>query len=311
MTGACKRIDVVVVSVDARMASRCLKLLRKQTAEHQVVLVTNGIPTADVGWLGASFPEAEILPLAENVGFGRAVNAGAQLGTAEAIVLINDDVEPESGFLSNIVEPLEVPAVGMVAALLLQASDPELIDGFGIEVDASLLPFNRLRNRRVGASGGLLVGPTGGAAAYRRQAWESVGGFDPAFFAYSEDLDLALRLRRQGWRAAEAPGARGIHVGGASFGVDSPLQVWNSGFGRGFMLRRYGVLRSRQALRALLVEAMTLIAGLLRRGSLDPLRARVAGWRGASAGPFLAIPPNCIDPRIGLSETIRRLRLDR
>ena len=45
----------------------------------------------------------------------------------------------------------------------------------------------------------LLAGPAGTAAAYRRAAWEQVGGLDESIFAYMEDFDLALRLRSAGW----------------------------------------------------------------------------------------------------------------
>ena len=44
----------------------------------------------------------------------------------------------------------------------------------------------------------MLLGPSGGAAAYRRRAWDEVGGIDHHFYLYVEDLDLALRLRAAG-----------------------------------------------------------------------------------------------------------------
>jgi N-acetylglucosaminyl-diphospho-decaprenol L-rhamnosyltransferase len=52
--------------------------------------------------------------------------------------------------------------------------------------------------------------------AIRRVAFESVSGFDPAYFMYVEDLDLCWRLHRAGWRVLHLPEAEVTHLGGAS-----------------------------------------------------------------------------------------------
>lgn len=253
------------------------------------------------------FPEVTLIELADNVGFGRAVNAGVRIGEAEAIVLINNDVVVEPGFVDAIVAPLAAPRVGMVAGLTT-IPDSDLVDAFGIELDRALLSYNRARNAPVGTPAGRLAMPSGGAAAYRRVAWEAAGGFDEAFFAYGEDVDLGLRLRSLGWEAAEAPAARGVHLGGATVGVDSPLQRQLAGFARGFMLRRYGILRSLVAPRSLLLDALVIGWGLVRHRTLVPLRARVRGWRAAAPGGRRALPAAAIDPDLGVVESLRRLR---
>ena len=144
--------------------------------------------------------------------------------------------------------------------------------------------------------------PRTAAAAFVR-----AGGFDPSLFAYGEDVDLGLRLRAAGWGVAAAPGARGLHLGGASFGVDSPRQRRLAGFARGFLLRRYGVLRGRAAARALLVEALVVGWGLVRFRTAVPLTARVAGWRAAGRRRE-RVDPGAIDRSITTAEAVRRLR---
>ena len=90
-----------------------------------------------------------------------------------------------------------------------------------------------MRCQKRGPSAGTL-GPAGAAAAYRRTAWEQVGGMDERIFAYMEDFDLALRLRAAGWRTVAAPDARGVHLGSASHGHRSASQRSHGGFGRGY-----------------------------------------------------------------------------
>jgi N-acetylglucosaminyl-diphospho-decaprenol L-rhamnosyltransferase len=57
---------------------------------------------------------------------------------------------------------------------------------------------------------------SGACMAIRRLAFSSVGGFDPGYFMYVEDLDLCWRLRRAGWRVLYLPAASVTHVGGVS-----------------------------------------------------------------------------------------------
>lgn len=303
--------DVVIVTWQARdLVARCLSALRADPSEKRVIVVDNASGDGTAELVRSEHPEATLVEMPENVGFGRAVNAGVRAGHGEAVVLLNNDVLVDPGFVGAIVSPLSSQGVGMVAGLTT-IPDSGLVDGFGIELDRALAAYNRGRHAPVGAAAGRLAMPSGGAAAYRREAWEAAGGFDEALFAYGEDVDLGLRLRALGWEAAEAPDARGVHLGGASTGVDSPFQRELAGFARGFLLRRYGILRSRAAPRALAVEAMVVGWGLARHGTLVPLRARARGWRAAGRDGPRPLPPGAVDPAIGTVESIRRLRTAR
>lgn len=320
------RADVVIVTWRAaELTLRCLEHLMPECRERgdHVVVVDNASGDGTVELLAEAFPDVELLELPENVGFGRAVNAGAARGSAEAIVLVNNDLFVEPGFVAAITIPLADERVGAVAGLTLQPVDsssptqPVLVDGFGIELDRTLTAYNRLRHRPAGATDatgvsdvGILAGPSGGAAAYRRTAFEQAGGFDDRLFAYAEDLDLALRLRIAGWEAAATRDARGTHLGGATTGVDSPVQRELAGFGRGFILRRYGVLRSRAVVRSLAFELLIVVYGVVRFRTLLPLRGRIAGWR-AARGPRLSAPSETVDRSISAREQLHRARTQR
>lgn len=301
-------VDVVIVTWNSgERVLRCLERLARQDQPHAVWLVDNASGDATVAALRARFPAVRVLEMASNVGFGAAVNAGVAAGEGDAVVLVNDDVElTGDGALAALVAPLAAdPAVGMVAGLTTIPGSG-LVDGFGIELDVTLAPYNRLRGEPVGAADGVLLGPSGALAAYRRTAFEQVGGFDRNLFAYGEDVDLALRLRLAGWRAVAAGDARGVHVGGASFGVDSSFQRRLAGFARGFLLRRYGVLRSRHAPRALAFEALIVAVGIARGRTLVHFRGRIAGWRAAT--DRLPLPVDAVDGGISTGEALRRLR---
>ncbi|MGE4425266.1 MAG: glycosyltransferase family 2 protein, partial [Solirubrobacteraceae bacterium] len=116
-------------------------------------------------------------------------------------------------------------------------------------------------------------------AAYRRSALQRVGLLDERMFMYGEELDLALRLAADGWRSTAVTSARGTHVGGATVGRHSARQRELSGFGRGYLLRAYGVLRTRAALRAAVVEAIVCVVDAARSRDLASTRGRLRGWR--------------------------------
>jgi len=189
------------------------------------------------------FPDATLIELGQNLGFGRAVNRAAGEGDAEAIVVLNNDVNVESSFLAEIVAPLEDASVGMVAGVLLD-SESGLIDAAGVEIDAGLAGYAYMGGLPLSALGrpaeGML-GPCGGAAAYRRSAFNGVGGFDERIFAYSEDLEIALRFRAAGWRCELAAGARGVHLGSATLGARTVEQARHAARSRGYVLGRYRV----------------------------------------------------------------------
>ena len=154
-----------------------------------------------------------------------------------------------------------------------------------------------------------LTGPAGAAAAFRRAAWEQVGGLDESIFAYLEDLDLALRLRGAGWDTELALDAVAVHVGSATLGHRSAEQRRKIGHARAYLLRRYGILRSRTAPRALATEAIVVAGDVFFAHDLQALAGRLEGWRAAAGQPTSALPPaQAIDAGIGFLQSLRLRR---
>jgi GT2 family glycosyltransferase len=280
---------VVIPTVDARdLLARALESLSAQTLPPRVVVVDNGSTDGTAKLVAERFPDVRLVRLPRNVGFGRAVDHAARelpAGDGDALVLVNNDAVCEPRFVEEICRPLRSSGVGMSAGVLLQAADPGRIDSAGIELDSTLRSYDFLWDEGVAALAGAPdpVGPCGGAAAYRFGAFRRAGGFDEAFFAYWEDVDLALRLRLDGWLCALAPGARAVHHHGQTVGASSPAQRALDAFGRGYVLARYRVGGRRPLVRAkvALVDWPALAAHLVARRELAPLRER---WRGSAAG---------------------------
>ena len=126
-------IDVVIPSLDGlELLRSCLAHLDAQDVPHRVFVVDNGSSDGTAGWLAEHRPAVRVIALAENRGFGAAVNRGIEAGDGETVVLLNNDVDVDPGFLRALVAPFEADArLGSVAGLLLRPGR-ERIDSFGI-----------------------------------------------------------------------------------------------------------------------------------------------------------------------------------
>jgi N-acetylglucosaminyl-diphospho-decaprenol L-rhamnosyltransferase len=133
--------------------------------------------------------------------------------------------------------------------------------------------------------------------------WTEVGGLDEAIFAYAEDLDLALRLRGAGWGTSAVADAVGIHLGSATHGHRTAWQRRHAGFARGYLLRRYGVLKGRQAIRALTTEAAVVIGDAALSRDLAALSGRLRGWHSARGLARRRAPADALDPAIGMRDS--------
>jgi N-acetylglucosaminyl-diphospho-decaprenol L-rhamnosyltransferase len=300
------RVSVVVPSL--RGGSRLVELARRLTGDGaEVRIADNGMPAPAAAELADS--GATVVAMDGNAGFARAVNAAAAGAGGSALVVLNDDLELWDGFLDALVAPLD--DVAMVAGVLLKAEAPGIVETAGIVIDRYLGAYDHLQDEPVSildAEVAPPLGPSGGAAAFRREAFDGAGGYDPGFFAYFEDVDLAIRLRLAGERCVVARGARAVHVGSATLGYDSARKAALVGASRGRLVRKYGLLRSPgSGAWVLATETVTALELARRHRSLAPAKAR---WRGyATCEARMTRPPAAlagVPLRAGLRRRYKR-----
>jgi GT2 family glycosyltransferase len=289
------RATVVIPTFNARgLLAETLEHLQAQKVDHDVVVVDNASSDGTRDLLRERFPGVRVVELEENLGFGRAINQGLDVVETEVAVLLNNDVLCPPDFLDRLLQPFTRGEIAMVAGVLLQHDRPDTVDSAGIELDTTLRSWDMLWNGRAAALDGAPepVGPCGGAGAYRMDALREAGGFDEAFFAYWEDVDLALRLRLAGHRCVRAADARALHKHGQTLGAASPRQRRLEAFGRGYVLARYRVAQ-RGPLMRLKIAALdwpVLLVHLVVRRETGPLRERRRGMRAGAARPPLRAP---------------------
>jgi N-acetylglucosaminyl-diphospho-decaprenol L-rhamnosyltransferase len=290
---------------------RALRSLAGQSRPADVVVVDNGSADGTAETVRAEFPEVALLELGENLGFGPALNRAIAADPGDPVILLNNDAEAEPTFVEALLEAAGGGAA-CAAGVLVQEAAPDRIDSAGVVADRTLMGFDYLHDEPLEAAAGAPdpLGPTGGAALYRLDAFRAIGGFDERIFLYYEDLDLALRLRAAGGGCRLAPEARAIHAYSASLGAASGEKYERTGWSRGYMLRRYGVMAEpRLAPRALAAEAALCAGQLLRDRTATGIGGRLGGWRGGAGLERRPIPEEALlDVSLREALALRRRR---
>jgi N-acetylglucosaminyl-diphospho-decaprenol L-rhamnosyltransferase len=284
-------ITVYIPNLDGgERLARTLESLARQTMPAPVVVVDNASTDESPSTAGRDFG-AHVIRLERNVGFGRALNRGVADSPADLLLFVNNDVECEPRFVEALVECAR--SADVVAGVLLQAGAPSMVDSAGVVADRTLLAWDYLHGQPVSAAETAAppLGPTGGAALVRHDAFERVGGFDERIFAYLEDVDLALRLRCAGAVCALAPDARGVHRHSSTLGSGSAAKNRLMGWSRGYLLRRYGILRDPKLVLPTLGRELVIAGGqIVVDRNAAGIGARVAGWSAAGRLPRRSLP---------------------
>ncbi len=315
-------VCVIVATYEGRHhLERLLPSLQQQTLPHRVIVVDNASTDGTCAFLRERWPDVQVVACSENIGFGKAANAGVAAANSRTIVLLNNDTVCTPTFLERLVEALDPPhGVVMAAPVLVRLGNEGRIDTAGIVVDRSLHGFNHLYGEPVGilaADPPDPLAPCGGAAAFDRAAFRELGGFDPAFFAYLEDVDLGIRCVARGWRCRLAPTAIAIHAHSGTLGEGSPAKNRLTGWGRGYIVGKYRLhSHPRLLFWAAFGELVMAVGKAVLDRDLSSTKAFVTGLRAglrAQAEPLPALPagPASLSPFDGFRRRLaRRFKMD-
>ena len=265
-----------------------LATLDRQTVDHEVIVVDNGSPGSVASKACEGRENVRAIRLEENAGFSRAMNLGVAEARGQAVIMVNDDCTCDPEFVERLVDALD-PGSGVVMAggVMRDHHDPEIIETAGMELDSTLFCTDYLNGAPIGILDGAVddpIGPCGAAAAFDRDAFGAVGGFDERLFAYWEDVDLVLRLLRAGGRCVLAKDARGTHRHSSTLGPGSARKNYLAGFGRAYVLRKWGVLGWRRLPGIVAREIGVCVGQALLDRNLAGVRGRVRGFRSAPRG---------------------------
>ena len=192
-----------------------------------VLFVDNGSTDGSVAWLREH--GQDVLEMGRNTGFAFAVNRGIEGVEADAVALVNTDIELAPDWLERAVARLAADdGLAAVATKMVLLDRPGVLDDCGDVLRRDGVAEQRGQGRADDGrwdEPGEVFGACAGAGVFRRDAVLAAGGFDERLFAYLEDVDLALRLRLAGWRCGYEPVVARHARHGSADGWERPIEA--------------------------------------------------------------------------------------
>jgi len=205
-------VTVIIVTLNnLNLLRNCLTGLYAQDyGAIEIIVVDNGSEKDVRGMLAVEFPEVHMVRLDKNHGFAGGNNRGIEIAQGKYVALINNDAVAKPQWISSLVATAESDAnIGAAASIVIDGNRPEILDSCGVGIALDGMSRQAMRGMPVPQ----LTQPkevmlfSGCACLLKMAALKEVGLFDEDFFAYCEDTDLGLRLRRAGWNIVVAPNA--------------------------------------------------------------------------------------------------------
>jgi GT2 family glycosyltransferase len=214
---------VVVTWNGAHLLPACLDALLGEGAP--VLVVDNASTDGTAELFAARYPQVQVVVNPVNTGFAGGVATGLQQVRTPYAVLVNNDAQVRPGWLAELLAPLADPEVAAVTSKLVlpdgrlnSAGGYLEANGYGHD-----LGFGEPDDGRFSTPAEVAYG-CGAALALRMDAVRAVGGMDPRFFLYYEDVDLSWRLWLGGWTVRYQPTAVVEHQHSATTGGGTSLQ---------------------------------------------------------------------------------------
>lgn len=230
------RVLLTAVVVDfnggAKLDEAIASLFAQSSDAMEVILIDNGSTDGSAARAHEFYGDRLIyIRNSTNLGFAAANNQAFERARGEWVFLLNNDAVAEPHVFEALMDVAGTsPEIGMLACRVVVYDQPHVIDSVGLSVypdgvcrargweEKDLGQYDRVEE---------VLGPHGAAGAYRRAMLQEIGGFDPAFFAYLEDLDLALRAQLAGWKCLYVPNAIVRHRKSSTFGNYSRFKAYH------------------------------------------------------------------------------------
>lgn len=228
-------VTIIIVShYSARDLKRCLPSIEKaSTSPTPTIVVDNATRDDSVADVVQQFPAVTLIASDVNLGYGKAINLAARQADTPWVLVANPDTEFHAGAIDALVAAAHAnPRTGSAGPRIMNEDGsvypsaraiPSIRNGVGHALFRRLWQSNPWSDAYLQARKTLQSAtpiPTGwlsGACVLVDTAlYRDLGGFDPRFFMYFEDVDLGERIHKAGYTNLYVPASVVTHVGGTS-----------------------------------------------------------------------------------------------
>jgi GT2 family glycosyltransferase len=230
------KVSIIILNWNGKQNTiNCLESLKLTTyPNYETIIVDNGSTDGSLEYFKDNHPGIKLIENGTNLGFAEGNNVAIRevLKREEIkyIALLNNDTIVKPDWLEHLVNALESDEnIGSCQPKILSLSNPDIIDAVGISINKDGSAFQvGYKERDSGQYKRIteVFGVCAGAALYRAKMLNQIGLFDKDFFAYYEDVDLAIRARLFQWKSVCASQAEIYHIHSATLGNESPFKKY-------------------------------------------------------------------------------------
>ncbi len=247
------KVTAVVVNWNQRdLTIECItSLLDSDYDNLDIILIDNGSKDDSVKVIRESFCGVRIISNESNLGFAEGNNRGIAAALdqkSDYVLFLNNDATVAPDCIAKLVNVIEANSdTGAVTPYIFYHDDRDLIWYGGGIVRLWRGKIAHLHLREKQDMGSRNVQQTdyfsGCAALVKADLIREIGGFDPIYGMYSEDVDLSLRIRENGHQILVIPKAKAYHRVSVSAGGEiSPLKAFHRGRSAVLLVKRWSKL---------------------------------------------------------------------
>lgn len=206
------------------------------SGECRIILADNASTDDSVLFVQTNFPSIEIVINESNGGFAKGYNDALKKIDAKYYLLLNSDIEVTENWVEPLYKAIQDPLVAGCQPKVLSHASPHLFEHAGASggfLDRNYFPFCRGRifekfEEDLGQYDNEteIFWATGAALLIKSELFHKANGFDEAFFAHMEEIDLCWRLKKQGYHFKAIPSSKIFHVGGGTLPYLSPKKSY-------------------------------------------------------------------------------------
>jgi len=216
------RATILIVSWDGKeLLAECLpsviEALKHDRGDHRILVVDNGSTDGTVEFLRREFPCVQVLPLDRNYGFIGGNNRGVTAVDTDIVVLLNNDMVVDEGFLGPLLAGFGDPSVFAVTSQIFFADPSRRREETGktrarFEKGSFYLWHDDIGGGDESEDVIPVFWAGGGSCAIDRAKYLEIGGFDLLYRPfYVEDVDVSYQAWKRGWKCLLAPASRVVH----------------------------------------------------------------------------------------------------
>lgn len=271
-------VSIIIVNYNTTdLLLQCVDSIVTNThgTSYEIIVVDNGSREDNLRLLRQD-SRVNLIEQNDNLGFGRANNAGADVAKGEYLFLLNPDTILLNDAISILYNHIKAnPSIGICGGNLYDSDlvpihshdmlKPSILSELDTVFGHIYYKLRYGKNSWFNHSGKPMTVAliTGADIMIKRETWNAVKGFDPSFFMYYEDSDLCTRVSDAGYLIVNVPQAEIIHLEGKSF-HESIVRSERYFTGRSVYFRKHYSTRYNKIADSLNMSSLK-IAGLLFR----------------------------------------------